>query len=234
MGLPLPLILGAVQAGSGLIGRMATRRKKYEIPSEVRQATALASLAAQQEAPGSTQARGDIRIAAANALAGARETGGAQTQLAGIVGAQRSQLRDLAATQAQYSAGALDRYRGALETMGQYQDLEYQINEMAPFQDAARLTEDVFGAGMQNLFEGLGMVEPGGAGTPDDETEETEERTSPAAILGASFVPGAGAAMQARTKPAFDLYSRMTARGVGAATQYANPYMSAIMNLYNR
>jgi len=87
---------------------------------------------------------------------------------------------------------------------------------------------------MQNLFEGLGMVEPGVAGTPDGGTEETEERTSPAAILGASFVPGAGAAMQPRTGPAFDLYSRMTARGVGAATQYANPYMSAIMNLYNR
>jgi len=144
MPVPLPLILGAAQAGSGLLGRILTRRKKYEIPDEVRQATALASLKAQQEAPGSTQARGDIRIAAANALAGARETGAAQTQLAGIVGAQRSQLRDLASTQAEYSLGAMDRYRGALETMGQYEDLQQQINEIAPFKDAARLTEDVF------------------------------------------------------------------------------------------
>lgn len=225
MAVPLPLILGAAQAGSGLLGRILTRRKKYEIPDEVRQATTLASLMAQQEAPGSTQARGDIRIAAANALATARETGGAQTQLAGIVGAQRSQLRDLASTQAEYSLGAMDRYRGALETMAQYEDLQQQINKIAPFKDAARLSEDVFGAGIQNLFEGLQMTAPG--------TEE-EETINPTSLgQSASLTPRAGALGQA-VRSSFDLYSRMASRGVGAATQYSNPYMSAIMNLYNR
>jgi hypothetical protein len=134
------------------------KRPKYKIPSSVLAATKLAQLRSEGDMPGYDQASGNINLMAANALAGARETGRAGEQLQSIVGQSNRAYRDLASQNMQYQDQADRQYEQSLQQLGQFQDQEWQMNEFAPYADRQQLYEDMFGAGAQNLFEGLSMM----------------------------------------------------------------------------
>jgi len=153
----LPLVLGGVQAATGLIGRLLNKRPKYEIPDSVQKAVALAQLQANSRMPGFDEAQENIDVMSANAIRGAQTSGSVAEVLPGILGSQEKAYRNIAGQEAQYAAQAQQAYQERLMQFGQEQEKEWQLNKFAPFSDRQKLFEDMFGAGAQNLMSGATM-----------------------------------------------------------------------------
>ena len=155
--------ISAILAGAQLIGGVAgmakNKRPKYKIPASVLAATKLAQMRSEGDMPGYDQASGNINLMAANALAGARETGRAGEQLQSIVGQSNKSYGTLATQNAQYQSQTDLLYEDALRQQGQFEEQKWQINEFAPYADRQQRSEDMFGAGAQNLFNAATMMD---------------------------------------------------------------------------
>lgn len=144
--------IGVGQLIGGSAGIFGTKRPKYEIPEALRQSVSLARLRyADPMSPGYSEAEANVDLATANQIRAAQESGNPQESLGAITGAQNEAYRDLAQMneESQYRDEVM--LSQELGKMAEAENLQFQLNELAPFQDAFRESRDVFGAGIENL-----------------------------------------------------------------------------------
>lgn len=158
MALPLAAIPAIIQGATGLgqlVGSLATKaeRPKYEIPSALRSALAVAqTMVSDPKMAGYDLAAEQMNLATANMISAAQQGGAAQESVASIAAAQGGQLRDLAAMNEQSQRQDIQNLQGMLQAYAQAQDTEFQMNEFAPFMDKYQQKRDVFGAGLENIM----------------------------------------------------------------------------------
>ena len=148
-------VTGAGQVLGGLFGALGNKRPEYEIPESLRQSVALARLKVQDpNAPGYSQAREQLDLTAANALYAAQQSGGAQIGLGEVVGQTEAGARHLQQMNVEDQARDVERYQSSLGELAQAEDVQFQMNEFAPYAQRAQESRDVFGAGLENIMLG--------------------------------------------------------------------------------
>jgi len=85
-------------------------------------------------------------------------TGNPLAALGSIQGNENKANQDLQTKNAEFRLSATDRAREALGTYSQYKDMEFQMNEFAPWKDKMQRAENQYGAGAKNLFGGLDSI----------------------------------------------------------------------------
>ena len=156
-----PAVIGLGQSIFGAIkaSKAERNRPEYQVPDATMAATGLAGMRASNPyMPGYAQAKGNIDVAAANALQVASQGGNVAATLQGVVGQQESGLRGLAQQSAEYRDRAQSQYIGQLGELSKAQDMEFQLNEYAPYARKYQEGRDMFGAGLQNIMSGLGNL----------------------------------------------------------------------------
>lgn len=160
--MPLPvaaiptIIKGALGAGQligGGISMLTNRRPDYEIPESTRQALALAQAQyADPYMPGYERAQENIDLATSNAIRAAQEGGNARAGFQGAVAEAGAATRDLAAQNEAAQQADMERLQRVLQVVAQAEDLEFQMDEFAPFADRQQMSSDIVGAGFENLL----------------------------------------------------------------------------------
>lgn len=152
-------IFGAAQMAQGQseFRRLDANRPEYEIPEAARQALMLAqSMIGDMPGTGVQQQR--IDTSAANMIQSAFQAGNPLAALGSIQANENKANLDLQTQNATFRQTAMDRAREALGTYAQYKDMEFQMNEYAPWKDKMQRAENMFGAGSKNLFGGVDAV----------------------------------------------------------------------------
>lgn len=145
----LGLAQGAFGLGKALFGK---KRPEYEIPAEDKAALALAKArAADPNMPGQQALEDRISLSTSNALAAGREGGNVQEVLPAIQSSENKANRELGIAAAEDQNRDLLNYQGALNQMGQRKDLEFQMNEFAPYAQNYQEGRQMVGAGIENL-----------------------------------------------------------------------------------
>jgi hypothetical protein len=134
---------------------MQPKRPTYEIPDEIKNMLALRQMNLQGRMAGASQAQTNIMQGQGQTIGAYQGTmRNPNAILAGVSASQGQANRgftNLAAMEAQDYQRRLAGLEGAQRTMGQYRDQEFQINEMQPFQDAARTKAALIGSGLRNV-----------------------------------------------------------------------------------
>lgn len=153
--LTLSTLIGAGQAIGGF-AKTLKKRPEYGIPEGAKQALAIAQAqAADPNMPGYSQAKDQTDLATANALNVARETGAAAYGTQAAVAQAQAANRDLAAMNETAQRADMQNLQGAQMAMADRQDLQFQMNEFAPYSDAVQEGRDMFGAGLENIVSSL-------------------------------------------------------------------------------
>jgi hypothetical protein len=179
MALPLPLLLSSATAGMQLVGgagKLLRRRPEYDIPESARMALGMAS--AQSVDPfmaGYEQAQGNINLATSNAIMASQMRGDGAVGLQSIAGQAQAANRDLSAQNEMADFRADQAYQAALGVMSQYENLEYQVNEFAPYADAQQEGRDMIGAGLENLMLTAQGLDLAGISLFEEDKEGEEE-----------------------------------------------------------
>lgn len=152
----LSMGVGGAQTLIGALGMLGNKRPDYEIPETVRQSLALAEMKfADPEIAGYDQAKANLDISAANAVQGAIQSGTGSEALGGIVGQQEQGYRQLAAMGAQQQEADFAGLQQSLNNFAAYEDMEYQMNEFAPYAQKFQLFSDMIGGGLENTMQGM-------------------------------------------------------------------------------
>lgn len=152
-------LFGVGQTAAGLIGakKLEGQRPEYEIPEEARKALMLArSMIGDMPGTGVQQQR--IDTSAANMIQSAFQAGNPLAALGSIQANENKANLDLQTQNASFRQTAMDRAREALGTYAQYKDMEFQMNEYAPWKDKMQRAENMYGAGSKNVFGGVDAV----------------------------------------------------------------------------
>lgn len=160
--MPIPAVMipslisggvGLAQTIGGALGSFGAKRPKYEIPESLKQSVALARIRTQDPyAPGYTQAKENLDLAAANALYASQQSGNAQIGLGEIVGQTEAGYRNLQEQNIQSQQRDISEYQSALGEMAKAEDLQFQMNEFAPYAQKYQQSRDIFGAGLENIM----------------------------------------------------------------------------------
>jgi len=156
-----------VQGGIGLaqtIGSLFKKDKRptYEMPDSLKQSLALAKSQVGARMPGYTQAVDQANLVAANQLSAAGQSGNALGAVQTIAGSQQGAMRDIAALDAQSERQDVANLQNTLSRVAQAEDMEFEANKLAPYQDSSQEKRDLFGAGLENIFGGLNLYGVGG------------------------------------------------------------------------
>lgn len=131
----------------------------YTTPQEILAGTSLAEQNYLNGMPGSNQAINNINRNASGAYGTATQAATSSGDLLDSISKIGSGVNDatnqLAAQEAQYKAGALGNYIGALGTQAGYRDKEYQMNEYEPYIRKANTAAALYGAGKTNQASAL-------------------------------------------------------------------------------
>lgn len=145
--------VGLAQTIGGAIGTLGAKRPEYEVPEALEQSVALARIRTQDPyAPGYTQAKENLDLAAANALYTAQQSGNAQIGLGEVVGRTEAGYRGLQEMNIEDQARDVRDYESSLAQLAEAQDMEYQMNEFAPYAQRYQESRDVLGAGLENVM----------------------------------------------------------------------------------
>jgi hypothetical protein len=148
--------IGAGQAIAGLIKGRA-KRPEYEIPASIRRSLGLAeSEASQTSMPGYSTMLENIQSSTARGLNSLKET--SSNILGGvsdILGKETGALKDLGYQNALFRNTAKDKLSSALNRFGEYEDKEFQMNEMQPYLDRMEASRQLKDAGLRNIMGGL-------------------------------------------------------------------------------
>jgi len=162
MGLGLGLnfansLFGTFQLLRGLSQANKNQRPQYNIPKEIQQNLNQANLFAQQGLPQDVYNRSAGAIDR-NAAFGLRESANRRGGLQNI-GALNQTANDayanLGAADAQARMNNLAQLYNSRNTMAEYRDKAFNINEMQPYQQKAQAAQAMQGAGLQNIMSGL-------------------------------------------------------------------------------
>ena len=144
-------ILGGAQMIGGFFSK--GNRPDYEIPPALRESLALARLnVADPNAPGYGQAKAQADLTLSNQLAAAQQQGNPQESIQALAGAQQKTMRDLEMYNQQSQQQDYAGLQGELGKLQQAQDLQFQMNEFAPYADKSQQSKNMIGGGLQNLY----------------------------------------------------------------------------------
>lgn len=149
-------IYGITQASRAAAGLRNLKRPEYSMPGEVGNVLALNAAAyADPYSVGEQRAQANIGQTTANAAAQARDSGMGAAMAAAIAGQANSGYNQLQVQVEQDRENRRRSLEGALSTVAQYRDLEWQMNKFAPFADKQSELRQMHGAGMQNIMGGI-------------------------------------------------------------------------------
>jgi len=105
--------------------------------------------------PGYSQQRETADLATANALMSAQQSGQTSEAIQTVAASQQAAYRDIN----QMMEADQDRDEQMLQqSLAQYareENENFMANELAPYQDRFRESRDVFGAGLENIVQGI-------------------------------------------------------------------------------
>jgi hypothetical protein len=149
--------IGGAQAIGGMLS--GSKRPEYKMPEAVRQSLALAKMnVANPYSPGYSQAKAESDLTAANQLNAAQQQGNPMEAIQTIAGAQQKANRDLQMYNEQDQKSDVSNLQGELAKVAQAQDLMFQMNEFAPYQDKSQQSKNLIGGGVENIFEAGGQL----------------------------------------------------------------------------
>ena len=156
----MALAQGAVGLGQVIGGAFSNaKRPEYKMPEAVRQSLALAKMnVANPYSPGYSQAKAESDLTAANQLNAAQQQGNPMEAIQTIAGAQQKANRDLQMYNEQDQKSDVSNLQGELAKVAQAQDLMFQMNEFAPYQDKSQQSKNMIGGGLENLFGAGGQL----------------------------------------------------------------------------
>lgn len=134
-------------------------RPKYEIPSAEKAALNLQRMLASSNAPGYTQAKEDVEAGGANALLQTMKFG--TPNVAQMYKNKTDALVDLNINNETYRERQLDGLTNKLSEYAAFQEKEFDINKMQPYNYAMQQSMDLKDASNQNIY---GALDQGGAG----------------------------------------------------------------------
>jgi len=176
--------IGAAQTAGGGLMRLTNKRPKYEMPDALRQRFALAQAEyADPYMPGYERAQDNINLGMANAIRSMQESGNVQAGFQGSVAEASAAQRGLAAENEGAQQRDRENLQRVLDAVAQAQDLEFQMNEFAPFADRQQLSEDMIGGGLENIMssaDDFGLAST--LGLLGSETNDGQEANSSPAI----------------------------------------------------
>lgn len=144
-------VLGGVQMIGGLLS--SGNRPEKEIPPALRESLALARInVADPNAPGYGQAKAQTELTLSNQLAAAQMQGNPQESIQALASAQQKSMRDLEMYNQQSQQQDYASLQGELGKLQQAQDLQWQLNEFAPYADKSQQSKNMIGGGLQNIF----------------------------------------------------------------------------------
>lgn len=161
--LPLALIPAAASGIAGLFQMLSgqddldnLKRPVYKIPGEAQNQFALARQAyADPNTPGASYMRDRVDMNTSNALRAAQEGGGGLSTIAAIQANANNAGREVEMQVARDKQQQLDRLGQMSDIMAKYRDQAWQMNEYAPYADKYAEARQKYGAGMQNMYNGL-------------------------------------------------------------------------------
>jgi hypothetical protein len=146
-------------------GLASLERPEYTTPEEVNRMLGISQMRYSDSfMPGQGMLMDRIDQQAANAFAQGTEAGNPFALISNIQGQAGAQYQDLQARQMQQKLSNEAAYQQALMQMSQYKDLEWQMNEFAPYKDKYTELRDIYGAGTQNMYGALDSLSAIGTG----------------------------------------------------------------------
>ena len=145
--------MGLLLNAGGLIGRelMGSSRPKYRIPQSARESLSRARILADDTvSPVEQRQLDEIALSTANAVRAAQESGNALETVASIQGQQDRATRQVMADSAADQRRDIEMLMRALGQTAEREDLQFQMNEFAPFAERQQEVRDIFGAAAQN------------------------------------------------------------------------------------
>lgn len=139
------------------LSELEKNRPKYQIPDQAKQALSMA-LSQTGNMPGFTAQQERIDVSAANMIQNAVLSGNPLAALGSIQANQNKAGTDLTTRNAEYRITAADRATQALGTYAGYKDMQFQMNEFAPWKDQYQMNQNRFGAGSKNMYSGLDSI----------------------------------------------------------------------------
>lgn len=164
----------AIQGGIGVAQmiqankyRKQFKRPDYQIPQAQQEALLNArAMAAQTRLPGQDIMEQNIGATTAAGVKAATELGQSPSQIlnaaSNIYGRQMQQQNQMGIQAAQFQQGNRMNLQGQLGTMGGFQEKQWDINKMQPYEAAMHAAAQLSGAGQQNI--GGAVAGAGGAG----------------------------------------------------------------------
>lgn len=144
-------VLGLGQSIGGMLSK--GKRPEYELPPALRESLALAKInVADPNAAGYGQAKEQADLTLANQLAAAQQQGNPQESIQSLAASQQKTMRDLEMYNQQSQQQDYASLQGELGKLQQAQDLQFQMNEFAPYADQSQQSKNIIGAGLQNLY----------------------------------------------------------------------------------
>ena len=157
----LPSLIQTIAGGAQLLGGARRlnnlERPQYEIPQEAASALTLAAQrAGDPESLAITNARRQSNLNFANAINAARLSGGGSAAAPALLAQANMQTNQIAAQQDQYRQAMEGQYMDQLGQMAQRRDMQFQMNEFAPYAQTYNEGREMVGGGLENLYAGIG------------------------------------------------------------------------------
>lgn len=178
--MPIPLILGAAAAAAPAIFNLVTgigqknkakraldqynqlqgERPQYSTPEEAYRILSMSQQAyADPNIPGQSVALDRNTQSMNNVIAASSQAGNPFAALVGAQAANNASNQDIFTQATAYKDQQRQQLFGALQTLGQYKDMEFQMNEFAPWADKTQMAlnqyRDYRQAGNNNVKSGL-------------------------------------------------------------------------------
>lgn len=170
---------GIRQRRRGRRGLANLERPEYEIPEErLRAATISRAAFADPNTPGQQYATNQAAISAANALAMSSQMGGGLANVAAIQAGRDRATQGIGAQADAFKLQQQANYQSQLQNVAQGRDMEFQINEFAPYAQKYNEYREMIGAGGQNIYDSLGAIGNIGLGLLQSRTQALQNVTN--------------------------------------------------------
>lgn len=150
------LVTGILQEEEGKKKLSGATRPEYKRPSEI---NLMQQLAASEYAdpymPGEGVMQDRISQSTNIGYEQAAAAGNPFAAIAALDAQNQASKQNLAMQSARYQRQDLESYYRALQTAAPYTDMEFQMNQFAPYAEASQEARDMIGAGTKNLYGGM-------------------------------------------------------------------------------
>ena len=154
-------VIGGIQSirGNKQMKNLLKNRPQYSIPEAYMKSLGLAQNLASQELPGQDYYTQQIGQSSARAMTGAERGAISSNVLQGSVESSQTKelqaIQDLAQMGVQWKTQQKQNLIAAQNQMGQLQDVQWQMNQLQPWDIKANMAQSKIQAGGQNLWGGI-------------------------------------------------------------------------------